>query len=434
MAHHHLGVSVGDARSEMTAGLPATADPQAVRERLSELAAVSAGPGPGITRLAYTPVERAAHALVASWWRELGATVAVDAAGNTIAELQGVAVGKGALGTGSHLDTVVCGGRYDGAAGVVAATELLQIFARRPLQHPFRCVAFAGEEATRFGRSCIGSSLATGALTADDLHALVDDDGCDLATAMSAVGLEPSPGRGFGWDMGQWAAFLELHVEQGGELERLGHSVGVVDTVSGSVRLELNFGGVATHSGGAPMRYRRDALTAAAEVILLAEQMAKTASSETRATVGSLEARPGGITTVPGSVRALVDVRDTDAVRQSATSDAILSGAAEICARRDIKLETTLLGATPPVALSPLVRGAVADAARVSGLEATTLSSGAGHDAQMLAAVMPAGMLFVPSSGGLSHVAEESSDPVAIAIGIDVCVRALRLLDATIEG
>lgn len=418
----------------MSGGPSATADPRAVRERLSELAAISAGSGPGITRLAYTTEERAAHALVATWWRQLGASVAVDAAGNTIAELRGAATGKRALGTGSHLDTVISGGGYDGAAGVVAATELLRIFAERPLQHPFRCVAFAGEEATRFGRSCIGSSLATGALKADELRALVDADGCDLATAMSDVGVDPSPGRGFGWDMAEWAAFLELHVEQGGELERLGRSVGVVNTVSGSVRLELNFAGVATHSGGASMRHRRDALTAAAEVILLAEQIAREASSDTRATVGSLEVQPGGITIVPGSVRALVDIRDTDAVRQSATSDAILRGAVEICARREIALETTLLGETPPVALSSLVRDALADAARACGLETTVLPSGAGHDAQILAAVMPAGMLFVPSSGGLSHVAEESSDPAAIALGIDVCVGALRLLDETLEG
>lgn len=430
-----LRVEVVDGDNAMSHGAPLLrASAGAIGERLAALAAISSGSGPGITRLAYTPEERSAHALVGSWWRALGASVRIDAAGNTIAELPGTAGGGRALGTGSHLDTVVDGGAYDGAAGVVAATELLRIFAERPLRHPLRCVAFAGEEAARFGRSCIGSSLATGALGTDDLLTLVDADGCDLATAMSDVDLPATAAAGFQWDMAEWLAFLELHVEQGGELERRGLGVGVVDVVSGSVRLELQIRGVATHSGGAPMGHRSDALTAAAEVILLAERLATARSEETRATVGTLDVHPGGITTIPGYVRALVDIRDTDCARQTALSDAILAGAAEICRRRGVALTPAVLGETPPVALSPVVRAALTEAIDACALTGTTIASGAGHDAQVLALAMPAGMLFVPSRRGLSHVAEESSDPKAIAVGVDVCARALlRLDELTVE-
>lgn len=405
------------------------ADSGRIERMLAALAQITAGSGDGITRLAYSPEERRAHELVASWWRDLGASVSVDAAGNTIGEIAGRAP-LPALAMGSHLDTVVNGGAFDGAAGVVAATEAMRILAARPLAHPVRGVAFAGEEAARFGRSCLGSALVTGLLPPADLDLLCDERSCSLADAMRAVGLDPNALERARWQSEEWSAFIELHVEQGGELERAGVTIGIVDVVSGSIRMEMEITGVAAHSGATPMHERRDALSAAAEVILLAEQIGVSApGGQTRATVGSIAALPGGITTIPGFVRLLIDLRDVDAARQSEAATRLTQAASEICTRRGVTCTTRVVGHAPPVALSATVRDALTDASRRCKVPSTILSSGGGHDAQIVSRLVASGLLFVPSRRGLSHTPAESSSPGDIALGTDACVHALVALD-----
>ena len=389
----------------------------------------------GITRLGYTERERTAHHIVAQWWSEIGAHVTVDAAGNTIGELPGRRPRAPAIGMGSHLDSVVNGGRFDGVVGVVAATEVLRIaVARGGFQHPLRCVAFAAEEGARFGQACLGSRMVTGLTVRSDLDRVLDRDGRSVADAMRSVGLDPDGVERARWNPEDWLAFFEMHVEQGSVLEREKAEIGLVDLVSGSTRLELRIAGRSSHSGGTPMRARSDALTAAAEVVLVAESIALDPRHRgTRVTVGRLDIEPGEITTIPGRARIYVDVRDVDSDRQRQTANLITQRARSICDRRGTAFAAEVLADTSPVVLPAWLRDVAAEACNRVGASYRVLDSGASHDAQIVNRIVPACIVFVPSRAGLSHVPEEWTSVADIARGIDVCARTLAVLDERIE-
>lgn len=411
------------------ARLPARA--RRIADAVEELAGLSEG-GPGVTRLAYSPLERRAHELFASWMRTAGCTVEVDPAGNTIATRPGTRDDLPGIGTGSHLDSVYQGGRFDGIAGVVAAAEVARLLAEKKIEttHPLRFVAFAGEEGARFGQACLGSKLAAGLSSLTELHDRRDRDGVSVADAMSALGFDPARAVAAPWRPADWAAFCELHVEQGSVLERNQTDVGAVDLISGSTRLELTLHGRASHTGGTPMRSRSDALAAAAQAVLIAEELALDARHRgTRATVGRLDVAPGSITTIPGEVRMSVDVRDIDADRQRSTAAEIVRRVQAVCDRRGVRLDVRLLADTSPVVLPVWVRQSITTAAREADVSYRVMTSGASHDAQMINRVAPTGMVFVPSRDGLSHVPEEWTAPAEIATGVQVLAAGLLRLD-----
>lgn len=407
------------------------ADPDRLWSTLQTMAALSE-PGPGVTRLAYTPLEREAHARFAEWMAAAGCEIAVDPAGNTIATRPGRAAGP-ATGTGSHLDSVYNGGRFDGIAGTMAAVEVARLLHEAGVETalPLRFVAFAGEEGARFGQACCGSKLAAGLSSRDELDARRDRDGVSLAEAMAAVGLDPDAAARTAWAAGEWSAFVELHVEQGSVLERAKLDVGVVDLISGSTRIELTVTGQASHTGGTPMPGRSDALAAAAEAVLLAEQVALDPRHRgTRATVGRLSVLPGSITTIPGQATFSLDVRDVDADRQRQSAAEIVTRMRAACLRRGTRLDARLLADTSAVVLPDWVRTEVTAAATDRGLRYRVLTSGASHDAQMVNRLVPTAMIFVPSRHGLSHVPEEWTEPAQLAAGADLLLAALLRLDA----
>jgi allantoate deiminase len=405
-----------------------------IREMLEQLSHISAD-GPGVTRLAYTEREREAHAFFTAEMEALGVAVKVDPAGNTIAEKPGSVAGLPALGTGSHLDSVPNGGRFDGIAGVVSAIFAAELLVREatPHRHPIRFVAFAAEEGARFGQACIGSGLAAGLMSEADLRSKLDQNGVSVAQAMSEVGLDPSRAASTPWNPSDWAAFVELHVEQGAELERLELPLGLVDLISGSTRLALQLDGQASHTGATPMDNRMDALAAAAEVVLAGESLATDAQHRgTRVTVGKLDVYPGSITTIPGAVRMSVDIRDVDSDRQRTTAGQLLRRARAICDKRGVGLQVEVLGDASPVVLPAWLRDVVAGAAHEVGISYRTLTSGASHDTQMINQVIPGAMLFVPSRAGLSHVPEEWTSPDDICVGSQVLLAALMRLDSVL--
>lgn len=398
---------------------------------LEAMAALSDG-GPGVTRLAYTPLERRAHELYAQWMADAGCTIDVDSAGNTIATRPGRSDGP-AVGTGSHLDSVYNGGRFDGIAGTMAAVEVARLLerARIETEHPLRFVAFAAEEGARFGQACCGSKLAAGLSSRAELDERRDRDGVSLAEAMAEVGVDPDRAASTPWRAEDWSAFVELHVEQGSVLEAAGLDVGVVDLISGSTRLELVISGRASHTGGTPMRGRADALTAAAEAVLVAEQLALDPRHRgTRATVGRLTVEPGSITTIPGTVRFILDVRDVDADRQRQAASEVVVRMRSVCLRRGTTLSARLLADTSAVVLPDWVRNEVTAAAAELGVPYRVLTSGASHDAQMINRITPTAMIFVPSRQGLSHVPEEWVDPAQLAVGTDLLLASMLRLDA----
>jgi hydantoinase/carbamoylase family amidase len=381
---------------------PSAEGVERLSRRVAELAAIGATDRGGVTRLAYTAEERSAHALFAGWVERLGGRVEVDPAGNSVGVLR---EGEPYVLLGSHLDSVRDGGRFDGAAGVLVALEAGATLAEAH-DLPVRVIAFAAEEGARFGRPCLGSAAAGGRLEPGWERRLRDADGRSVAAAAAEVGL--APGDCPPWlAAGAVLAFLEVHIEQGRVLELHDTLLGFVDVVAGSARLGCRIAGLAEHSGATPMEVRRDALAAAAELTLAVERLGL-GSRTLRATVGELALHGGGITTVPGSVELGIDIRDVDPGRQAAAVAAVTAAAADICRRRGVEHELRTRSAIDPVLVSAWPRLALQAAAEERGIAYRVMTSGAGHDAAVVARVAPAALLFVPCEGGRSHVPEES--------------------------
>ncbi|WP_084216519.1 Zn-dependent hydrolase [Pseudonocardia spinosispora] len=419
-------------------GTTVTATPATVTALIDEFAALSEPrSGPGVTRLAYTPLERRAHDVFTERMRAAGLRVWTDAAGNTIAERQGTVAGLPAIGTGSHLDSVPNAGTFDGVAGVVAAMEVARLFTENAVthRHPLRFVVFAAEEGARFGQACTGSRIAAGLTTAADLDRFTDAEGTTLREAMRGSGIDPDRVDEATWMRAEWAAFVELHIEQGSVLDSSGTGLGVVDVISGSTRFRVDLHGRAAHSGGTPMELRIDALTAAAEIVLIAEELASDDEHDgTRVTVGRLDVEPNSITTIPGDCRLYVDVRDVDPARQRATADEVLARARTVADRRGVGFRSDMLADASPVALPQLVRDAMAAACDQLDRRYRILPSGASHDSQMISRVCPVGMLFVPSlNHGVSHSPDELSTAEDITSGIEVLAATLLSLDTGLQ-
>ncbi len=402
------------------------ADPARVERRLSELAAIGADPGGGITRLAYTPAERAAHALFARWAESLGKRVEVDAAGNTVAVF---VEGDPYFLAGSHLDTVAHGGAYDGPVGVVGALEAATL-AADGLRHGLRVVVFAGEEGARFGRPNLGSAAAAGLLRGDDYARLRDADGVMLAEAAAALGF--SPPRVDRWLDKKIACFFEIHIEQGRQLELAATRIGLVDAIAGAIRVRLDITGRPDHSGATPMEIRSDALAAAAQLILAVEEIARLYRS-TVATVGRLEVRPNSITTVPGQVVLWADIRDVDADQQRQAARLLFERAEGVGAARGVSISGEVVSNQAPVVLDAWPRALVRGECDARRLSYRVMPSGAGHDAAIVARRAPATMLFIPCIDGVSHSPGEKASPDDVALAAELVAAAVRRADRLIE-
>jgi allantoate deiminase len=272
-------------KNAVGAEAPSRGRPDAARigSTLAEISRIGVDPDGGISRISFTNAERAAHDLVGGWLRDLGLSVWVDGIGNTLAERPGTQADAPAIGVGSHLDSVPHGGRFDGIVGIVGALELARLFRDDEIitRHPLRIVMFAGKEGARFGEPCIGSKAVAGQLADRDLSSMHDATGISIADALRSIGFDPRGVAAARWRPAEWAAFLELHIEQARMLELTGAAIGLVDMVSGSTRLRVELSGRADHSGGTPMEVRADALAAAAEAVLAAEALAKTSPETT---------------------------------------------------------------------------------------------------------------------------------------------------------
>ncbi len=380
-------------------------------QRLSEIA----GDGQAaVTRLAYSPAERDAHATVARWMSDAGLSVRTDAVGNTYGTRPGRQRDLPPIGVGSHLDSVLQGGRFDGTVGVVAGLEVVRLLEAAGIvtEHPIRVIAFAAEEGARFGEACLGSKAVAGLLQPGEL------------------GIDPRELPAARWAPGELAALLELHIEQGRLLERDGKAIGLVEAVAGNTRLRLVVHGRADHSGGAPMLFRKDALAAASEIVLGVEHLANAPHRRTTvATVGRLDVTPNSITTVPARVTFFVDVRDIDGDRQRTTAEDVLILAQQVAARRGVRLEAELIGDSSPVVLPLWLRHITRDVCQRLEVPYRVLNSGAGHDAAILARAIPAAMLFVPSHDGLSHCPEEWTSISDVGVGARVLYHSVLALD-----
>jgi allantoate deiminase len=393
-----------------------------VLARADELGAVSEEPDRLVRRFG-TPALAQAADRVAGWMEEAGLTVRRDAVGNLVGRTGGAGP---ALVLGSHLDTVPNAGRYDGPLGILvglAVVERLSAGGARPAV-PLEVAAFADEEGTRFGTAYLGSAAFAGSFDRAWLD-LADDEGVTLGSAILEAGGDPEAATSS--PVPSLAGYLEVHIEQGPVLEREELPVGVVSAIAGQTRVRVVVRGEAGHAGTVPMAARRDALAAAAEVVLAVERAGRSTEGLV-ATVGALELSPNVGNVVPGGARLLLDVRHADDAVRARAAGTIRADVERIASARGVDASWTLRYDTPAVELAAGLRGRLEAAVEAAGHPVRSLVSGAGHDAVMLSRVCPAAMLFVRCAGGISHDPRESVEEADVAVAIDVVERFLRSL------
>lgn len=405
---------------------PATIDAARLDRWSQELARFSDDPSPAVRRVLYTPTDLAGRAYVHELARAAGLSIRVDAIGNAFYRLEGREK-SAAVATGSHLDAIPNAGRFDGTVGVLGGIAALESIAKAGIvpRRPLEVIAFTSEEPTRFGIGCVGSRLLAGAITPDAVRALRDADGrafedvraeAGFSGALEEVLLSP----------GHYHAFVELHVEQGPVLEREGVAIGAVTAIAAPASYEVSVRGEGGHAGGALMPTRRDALCAAAELVLAVERAARESSTgDTVGTVGVCRVFPGAVNGIPNRVELTIDLRDTALAERDAAFARIEASIATIERERGVTIVLRTLNADPPATSDARIVEAVEASARALGLSSMRLPSRAYHDALFLARVAPMGMVFVPSAGGLSHRPDEHTSAEEVARGAEVLARTL---------
>ena len=384
----------------------------------------------GLTRRYLTAEHRRANDLVHEWMTSAGMKVWQDAAGNVIGRYEGEREGLPAVMIGSHLDTVVNAGRYDGMLGVVTGIDCVRSLEHRGLRLPFavEVIGFADEEGARFQSTYLGSRAVAGTFDTK-LLSRRDQEGTSMADAMSDFGLEPARIGEAARDPGDVLAYLELHIEQGPILEAEGIAAGVVTAIAGATRLAVMVDGLAGHAGTAPMGLRRDALAAASECVLALERIAASHPS-TVGTVGQMSVLPGASNVVPGRVMFSIDLRAAeDSFRQAAMNELYIR-LNEIAARRNVEIFREIVHEAPSVACSDAIMTRIEDALSAEGQRVLRLASGAGHDAAAMADLTDVGMIFLRCEGGLSHNPDEAITESDALTGGRILLRVLESFGA----
>jgi allantoate deiminase len=357
---------------------------------------------------------------------EAGLAVRRDAAGNLIGRREGGDPTLPVVVTGSHLDSVYCGGIFDGRLGVAAGIEALQAMAENGIKtrHPVEVCAYRAEEGTRFKGDISGARHMTGSGAEADL-AQADRDGVTLGEALAARGIDPVLARSASLPRGYAKAHVELHIEQGPVLEEREVPVGIVSAVSCQTRAECVVRGRAAHAGATPFPSRRDALCAAAEIILAVEEEGR-GRDGCAATVGELRIFPGGVNVVPGGARFSVDVRHVDPAVKNRVFEEIVGRAETICRLRRLEWELRPgVNQNEALPCHPDIVSLLSSVCERLGYPVATLPSGAGHDSTSFMRICPTGMIFVRSRNGLSHNRDEYSSPADCLAGATVLYHAL---------
>jgi allantoate deiminase len=368
------------------------------------IAQMSEEPG-RITRRFLTPPVHDVHAHLRRRMESIGMTVHTDAAGNLRGQWRPADARDKRLILGSHIDTVPDAGAFDGVLGVVLAIELVEISQELKLRLPIEVIAFSEEEGVRFGVPFLGSRAAAGRFDTALLN-LKDSGGISLEKAIRDFGLDPGKISDAALDADA-LGFVEIHIEQGPILESEGLPVAAVTAIVGQTRLSLEFRGHANHSGTTPMHLRRDALAGAAEWISAVESLAQKTGGLI-ATVGKIEVEPNATNVIAGVARVSLDVRHADDASRKSAVEILLAQAHAIATRRGLKLQTARQMDQPAVPMDERLTAFLAAAIDAAGLPAKQMPSGAGHDAMVMAARVPASMLFLRSPGGISHHPDES--------------------------
>lgn len=404
-------------------------DTDRLQRWLDELAQFSEAAPPAVTRVLFSDEDLAARAWVKRRFEEEGLTVREDAVGNIFGRWQ-PATETGstpAVATGSHIDAIPNAGRYDGTVGVLGALEAFSALRRagfRPVR-PLELIVFTAEEPTRFGLGCLGSRLLAGAITPDRAAALTDADGRSLDDWRAKAGLAQDLAN-VRLHAGHYAAFVELHIEQGPLLERQNTPIGIVSAIAGPSSYRLRLIGEGGHAGAVLMPDRHDAGLAAAEIALAVERAAKSSGSpDTVGTTGVFRQLPNAINSIPCDVTLEIDVRDTSLDTRTAAWAQVEAAIAEICARRGVRWTLDTISANPPATCAADLVETVSRACAALNLPSQRMVSRAYHDTLFMAQIFPTTMIFIPCRGGVSHRPDEYTSPEQITAGVRVLAYTL---------
>jgi allantoate deiminase len=403
---------------------------------VNALGAISAEPD-RLVRLFLSPEHRRAADLVAHWMREAGLEVGEDALGTVRGRLAAEHDGAGVqrLLIGSHIDTVIDAGKYDGPLGVIAGILAAGHIARsgRRLRFGVDVLAFGDEEGSRFPATLSSSSACAGVFRAANLT-LADRNGVTLSDALTAFGKSAAGIPGAAYAPGEAAAYVEVHIEQGPVLEARHQPLGVVTAIIGQTYLNVEFLGEAGHAGTVPMPMRRDALAGAAEAMLLGETLARDTKGEVVATVGRIAVSPGATNVIPANVVAIFDIRSGSESARAQFVEKLRAEVRAIADKRHLGLTITSTREVATTPCHPALQDAFADAVRALGADPLRLGSGAGHDGQAMAKLCPIGMLFVRCRGGISHNPMEYASPRDLGLAVAALAGFIERFDPKMLG
>jgi len=397
-------------------------------QRIAALAAIGAIEGGGCARLALTDADRRGRDLVCGWMRDLDLEIRIDAIGNVFGLMPGWRSLPPVM-TGSHIDTVRTGGRYDGNYGVIAGLEVIETLRAtgRVPSRPLAVAFFTNEEGSRFQPDMLGSLVHAGGLDLAEAHAARDAQGRSVGEELRRIGYLGAEPPGFVTPQ----AFVELHIEQGPVLDAEGVTIGAVEDLQGISWQEITVTGQSNHAGTTPMRLRRDAGHVAAATAAFLHDLAWEMGGAQVCTVGRIDLHPNYINVIPARAVFTADLRNTDETTLRDAERRLAQFLEAIAARTGCSVTTKRLARFEPVLFDRGIADLVATTARRLGHSVRRMTSGAGHDAQMMARICPAGMIFVPSRGGISHNPAEHTEPADLVAGADVLLQAmLALADA----
>lgn len=390
--------------------------------RLDRLAQVGAIEGGGNARLALTDQDRDGRDLVVSWMRALGLAVTVDAIGNVFGLRKGRTESP-PLMTGSHIDTVRTGGRYDGNYGVLAGLEVVEVLNQAGIEteRPIAVAFFTNEEGARFHPDMMGSLVHVGGLPLEAALASKGNDGVTVGEELRRIGYAgPAP-------VGKPSLhrFVELHIEQGPVLDREGVTIGAVDSLQGISWTEFTIKGTSNHAGTTPMRLRHDAGYVAARLSTFVRDLANEIGGNQVGTIGSVKLFPDLINVIPNKAVVTVDVRNTDEAKLQEAERRVDAFVAEAAKAEGCTAESRRLARFEPVIFDADMAAMIERTAKDLGFSVRRMTSGAGHDAQMMQRVAPTAMIFVPSVGGISHNVREFTRPEDLEAGANVLLQVM---------
>ena len=402
-------------------------DQDRLLSEIETLARISDAEPPAVTRIVFTPIDLEAR----KWFRakclEQGLAVRQDAIGNMFARWNGTDQAAPPIATGSHFDAIPNAGKYDGVVGVLGGLEAIRALQQSGFspKRSIELILFTSEEPTRFGIGCLGSRMLSGTLSADAARRLKDTSGQTLEHVRQEAGLNGDL-ESVRLDAGHYGAFVELHIEQGPLLEGAHVSLGIVESIAAPASYHLVIEGAGGHAGGVLMLGRKDALCAAAEVILTVEEAAlASGSSDTVATVGICDVFPGAVNSIPSRVKLTLDLRDTDLPRRDRVMQAIQNKSQQVSQKRGVDLQFHMVNADAPAICSSIVTDALIHSCGKRSLPFQKMVSRAYHDALFMSRITPTGMLFIPCRNGYSHRPDEFASPDDITRGTLILAETL---------